>query len=324
MSSPSEKTTTLRIALDWTPNTIHTGLYVALAHSYYAAAHLSVELLPPDLAYTRTPAQRLRAGDADLAVCPSESCIAYNESAVAAAAGTGSEGGKPLRLQAIYALLQRDASAIASATVDRPAQLAGKRYGSYNARYEDAIVRAMVAQDGGAVGGGEVVGIVRDEGKFGLWEAVKNGKLDATWVFVPWEGAEVEEEGEKVKMFRPEDFGVPYGYSPVLARDRDRSPSEEVLKAFVRATRKGYEFAVQNPEAAAEILAPFCEPKRSGEFLVKSQKSINGFYGDGKSPLGAMEAEKWEKWLGWLSEKQLLSAPEKLKMEDVFDTSFAA
>ncbi|USW50044.1 Putative NMT1/THI5 family protein [Septoria linicola] len=125
--------TKLRVALDWTPNTIHSGLYLALAKGIYQKHGLDVELLPPDAQYSKTPAKRLEAGEVDLAICPSESCIAYNER------------GK-MRLQAIYAILQKDASAIVSTKLGRMRELGdGKRYGSYNARYEDKLVASMVA-----------------------------------------------------------------------------------------------------------------------------------------------------------------------------------
>ena len=130
-------TTTLRIALDWTPNTIHSGLYLAKEKGIYQKHNLHVELLPPDAQYSKTPAKRLEEGEVDLVICPSESCIAYNES------------GK-MRLQAIYAILQKDASAIASTKLNSMRELGQhKSYGSYNARYEDAIVKTMILKDEG-------------------------------------------------------------------------------------------------------------------------------------------------------------------------------
>lgn len=200
MSTP----TTIRVALDWTPNTIHTGLFLAQARGLYAGADLDVQLLPPDEDYSKSPAKRLETGEVDLAICPSESCVAYAES------------GK-MQLQAIYAILQRDASALVATKLKRVAELGeGKVYGSYNARYEDAIVKAMVASDGG---NGEGVKIERQQGKLSLFEATKSGKVDATWVFVPWEGVEAELDGTEANYFRMEDFEIPYGYSPVIARN---------------------------------------------------------------------------------------------------------
>ena len=300
-------TTTLRIALDWTPNTIHSGLYLAKDKGIYQKHNLNVELLAPDAQYSKTPARRLQDGEVDMAICPSESCIAYNES------------GK-MRLQAIYAILQRDASAIVGTKLNSMRELGqGKKYGSYNARYEDAIVQAMVSKDGGY---GQHVKIERSEGKLSMFDAVKKGEIDATWIFLPWEGVEAELEHVQTKHFKLEDYDIPYGYSPVIARNADKSPSDETLKAFVLATREGYEHAVQHPHDVTDILHHVTKPQRSKDFIHRSQASINHYYSDGHK-LGFMDSTKWSAWLKWLKDYELLTGPNELQDENIFTNEFA-
>jgi ABC-type nitrate/sulfonate/bicarbonate transport system substrate-binding protein len=78
------------LALDWTPNTNHTGFYVAKSKGLYEDKGLVVEFISPHTdGYHRTPASRLRDGSATFAVGPSESVISAH-------CGTGSD--KP-RLQ---------------------------------------------------------------------------------------------------------------------------------------------------------------------------------------------------------------------------------
>lgn len=298
---------TLRVALDWTPNTIHSGLFLAKSKGYYSKHSLQVELLPPDAEYTKTPAKRLDAGEVDLAICPSESCIAYNE------------GGK-MKLQAIYAILQKDASAIVGTKLNSMRELGeGKKYGSYNARYEDAIVQAMVQKDGG---NGPAMEIERSQGKLSMFDAVKEGKIDATWIFLPWEGVEAEMEGVQTKNFKLADYDIPYGYSPVISRNVDKSPSHDVLKAFIAATREGYEHAMKHPHDAAEALQGETKPPRSEEFLEKSQTSINHYYSDEHQP-GYMDTAKWRTWLDWLKANEMLTGPEEIKLDDIFTNEFS-
>lgn len=153
-------------------DTIHSGLYLALQKGLFKDRGLEVQLLPPDDNYSITPAKRVENGEVDLAICPSESCIAYNET------------GK-MKLQAIYAILQQDASAIASTKHTEIKALDGGVYGSYNAKYEDHIVKAMV----NAVGGkGKNMKIKNSTGKLSLFEEARKGDVDATWIFLPWEG----------------------------------------------------------------------------------------------------------------------------------------
>jgi len=179
----------------------------------------------------------------------------------------------------------------------------GKTYGSYNARYEDSIVQAMVSQDGGK---GSGVKIEAQQGKLSLFEALKEGKVDATWVFLPWEGVEAELDGVQLHAFRVGDYGIPYGYSPVIAHDASSTKlSRDDLWNFVAATMEGYHRAMTGVEEAVQALTPHCEPQRSEEFLRKSQESINEFYSDG-STLGRMSSQKWKTWLAWLTTNGML------------------
>lgn len=299
--------TKIRVALDWTPNTIHSGLYLAKEKGFYSKQGLDVELLPPDAEYSTTPAKRVESGEVDLAICPSESCIAYNES------------GK-MKLQAIYAILQKDASAIVSTKLSAMKELGeGKKYGSYNAKYEDAIVQAMVGKDGGE---GQSVQIERSQGKLSLFDAVKDGSVDATWIFIPWEGVEAELDNVDAKYFKLEDYGIPYGYSPVIARNASQSLSDEVLSAFVTATREGYEHAIRQPQDAADVLHSVTTPQRSKDFLAKSQASINQYYVESDQQPGAMNDAKWNTWLDWLRTHGLLNGPNEIESGDVFTSQF--
>ncbi|KAI6871890.1 hypothetical protein KC334_g18730, partial [Hortaea werneckii] len=38
----------IKVALDWTPNTVHTGLFLAREAGFYSSRNLDVQLLPPD------------------------------------------------------------------------------------------------------------------------------------------------------------------------------------------------------------------------------------------------------------------------------------
>jgi ABC-type nitrate/sulfonate/bicarbonate transport system substrate-binding protein len=132
------------LALDWTPNTNHAGFFLAQAEGFYRDAGLEVELRSPDDVIRTgglTPARQVAAGTATLAVSPSESAISF----------ATSEPDKP-RLLAVAAVLQGSTSAVcalADSGIQRPRDLAGRRYASYGGRFEDPIVRAMVRNDGG-------------------------------------------------------------------------------------------------------------------------------------------------------------------------------
>ena len=204
------------VALDWTPNTNHNGFYMAQKAGLYAAAGLKVSLRSADAGDGTTPARQVAQRLAHFAVAPSESAVSF----------ATTEPDKP-RLVAVAALLQGSASAICtlkSSGIDRPAKLAGKRYASYNGRFEDPIVSQMVSNDGGDGKCVQFHGLdahaYQDGDTMGAGSVVasylEKGKSDSTWIFPAWEGILAERAGQQLHCFALEDYGIPYGYSPVL------------------------------------------------------------------------------------------------------------
>ena len=278
----------LTIALDWTPNTNHTGFFVAQELGYYAAAGLDVHILSPATDdYATTPAKKLELGEVDFAVAPFESVISLNT--------------KPAHVQAvaIAALLQQDISSIATlaaSNIARPRDLDGRTYASYRARYEDAIVRQLVINDGGT---GDFTVAYPD--KLGIWNTLLTGAADATWIFDNWEGVEAETQGVALRTFALADYGIPYGYSPVvMATAQGIAAHRAEYVAFVQATKKGFQFAINNPQKATDILRHHV-PERDAYLidLEKSQAAAAAFYGDA-SKWGTMAASRVEAFLDWL------------------------
>jgi len=179
--------------------------------------------------------------------------------------------------------------------------------------YEDAIVKSMISHDGGNP---STLRINSSSTKLNLFDALTqhpSPSIDATWIFTPWEGLEAyptppTPQTTTLHTWPPTAHGVPYGYSPIIARNAaSPTPSNEALRTFVQATKQGYEYAVSHPFEAAELMVSKCDPPRSVEFLLESQKLINGFCGgEDRGELGWMRAERWRAWVGWLEEGGLL------------------
>ena len=296
--------TPIRLALDWTPNTIHTGFYVALAQGLYAEANLDLIITTPEAGrYQTTPARQLAAGETDLAIMPSESVISYH----------ANDPDSPV--VAVATLLARDASAIATLKqngLDRPMQLDGRVYASYNARFEDDIIKQMVRNDGGR---GQFVSHKPD--RLGIWNTLLTNEADATWIFLPWEGVEAELRDVQLNLFLLEDYEIPYGYSPLLVTNRDwLTANSEVLQRFMTATAAGYQFAVQQPDEAARLLRETAghPTLANAEFVEMSQQSASGYYRMGNQ-WGVMRREVWNAFVNWLIRHDLITDREGEKVQ---------
>lgn len=295
------------------------GFYVAKAKGMYSAAGLDVSLISPHSDnYTATPASRVESGEALLAITPSETVISFN---------TRPPSMPKPAIKAVATLLQRDDSAIVtlkSSGIDRPSKLDGKKYASYGARYEGRIVQQMIKSDGGS---GDYQELALP--MLGLWETVLKGESDSTWIFVGWEGVEAKLKGVELNVFKLEDYGIPYGYSPVVVAHPDAiSSKKEELTKVLTATAEGFAFAVANPEEAAEIMAkavaeehPDLPNPMDLEVLKGSVQAVATSCTDSAGKWGRMETGRWNAFLDWLSTNGLLTSKVQTRGEAGADTT---
>lgn len=309
------------LALDWTPNTNHTGFYVARAKGFYAEAGLELHIhYPKQENYGLSPAKQLAQRQVDFAIAPSESVISYH-----------SLTAQHPKLKAIATLLQEDSSAIvtlATRGLDRPATLDGKIYASYSARFEDAIVKQMIRNDGGK---GEIQTLNPE--RLGIPATLETGQADATWVFMPWEGIEVKRRGIEFQAFRMADYNVPYGYTPLLlAHPEFLENHAEQVRAFLAATQRGYHYAAAHPEEAAHILCDETQHTslEDRDFVVESQQCLSAdYYLNSNQRWGYMLESRWQDFVDWLLEQDILThtdgsplSSKDIKVNDLFSNAY--
>jgi ABC-type nitrate/sulfonate/bicarbonate transport system substrate-binding protein len=282
----------LSLALDWTPNTNHTGFYVAIEQGFYQTRNIELEISIPPPVYVASTADDVMEGRVDIGMGPSEYVIHSHQQ----------KNQEPLI--AIATTLGKDASAFISPAklgIKRPRELDGKTYVAYDNIYEAEIIRQLIKNDGGK---GEI-NILTLDGRFSVWPLFLNGTGHATWIFLPWEKFEADQEGLELNVFSLEKYGVPYGYSPVLfVRESFLQTETELLKDFLFATRAGFEFALQEPDSAADILLrSFDQPDSAFiKMVCESQQVVNEYYLDGVNRWGIMEENKWADFYEWLAE----------------------
>ena len=283
---------TLRLALDWTPNINHIGFFVAQKKGFYKEHHLQVEISnPSEDNYQITPAKKVELNEADLALCPTESVISYRTKK------------QPFELIAIASLLQEDISAIAvksNSGIESPKDLDGKIYSSYQARYEDGIVKEMIKNDGGK---GDLE--ITYPNKLGIWETLLNGKADSTWIFLNWEAIEIEDSPIDLTYFKLKDYEIPYSYSPVIAGNEtviNEQPKD--YEHFLEGTKKGFLYAIKNPKEAIEILKEHVPEYDQKINLSKALKYSSHYFGD-KTTWGILDEKRISNFLDWIKAKGL-------------------
>lgn len=291
VASASPVPATVRLALDWTPNTDHTGFFVASHLGWYRDAGITLRILPYS---SNTPETLLGAHQAECG-------ISFQDSLTFAVA-TG------VRIKSVMAILQHSASEIAvldSSSIKRPRDLDGKTYGGFGYPNEVPTIRFVIQHDGGK---GDFKTVVIDTAAY---EALYAKRVDFTIPFRAWEGVEAELRGIKLRYFAFTDYGFPDFYQVVLACDSDWLAREpDAARRFVAATVRGFELAARDPDAAAAMLidenpgvfgANPGLPKASAEYLA-----TNKLYVDDAGRVGTQTLERWQGYSGFLYDQGLL------------------
>lgn len=293
----------LTLALDWTPNINHIGFFIAREKQLYRQHGIDLQITDPsEDNYALTPAKKVELGQADFALCPTESIISYRTKE------------NPFQLIAIAAVLQEDLSAIAVKSdggINSPRHLDGKRYSSYQARYEDEIVRQMIINDGG-----KGVFEIGYPNKFGIWNTIIDNSFDATWIFLNWEGVQAKTKGLDLSYFKMSDYGIPYSYSPVIATDQGRiSAHRNACSKFLEATEAGFRYCQRHPKEAIKLFQSYIPKKDQDIPLEKALKLSSPHFGD-KDNWGRIEMSKIIEFQQWIFDKNLEN--KKLNPNEIF------
>ncbi|MGN1201725.1 MAG: ABC transporter substrate-binding protein [Eubacterium sp.] len=288
--------TKITVCLDWTPNTNHTGMYVALEKGYYDEAGLDVSIVqPPE---NTGAAQVCASGQAQFAVEAQDTLAASFTSDT------------PLGLTAVAALIQHNTSGIISKAgqgMDSPKGLAGNTYLTWDSPIELAMMEYVVNADGANWEDVTLIpNTVTDEA-----QDVNANPDHAIWVFAGWGGINAKVNNIDTDFFYFKDIDETFDYyTPVLIANNDfLASSPDVAKAFLEATGKGYEYAIENPEDAADILIQSDETGSlvgCEELVIESQKWLADQYIADASQWGYIDPQRWDGFYAWLWDNQLI------------------
>ena len=295
----------LRVVLDWTPNTNHSGMYLARAKGWYRKAGLDVSFVEPG---DSSSLQLLAAGKADVAVSVQEELIPAR-----------AEG---LPVQSIAAILAHNTSglfSLASDGVTRPRDLEGKTYGGYGGKLEEALVDRLVACDGGDPKKVKTVDIGEADYRIGL----QRNTYDAVWIFDGWDGIKLNDI-DKVKTnelaFIDHTDCIPDWYTPLLATsERMEATRPADLKAFMGATSRGYQLAMTDPAAAADALMK-AAPDLDRDLVTRSATYLASRYADDPADWGRQEAKVWTSFTTFLTDQGIVD--KKIDVADAWTNRY--
>ncbi|MEW9502575.1 ABC transporter substrate-binding protein [Jeotgalibacillus marinus] len=290
------------VVLDWTPNTNHTGLYVAQDQGYFAEEGLDVEIILPGEAGAD---QLVASGQAEFGVSAQETLTQARV--------------QDIPIVSIAAVIQHNTSGFASPVdkeITSPQDYEGKTYGGWGDPIEEAVISSLMKQEGADAEKVDIVNI----GEADFFTAVKRD-VDFTWIYYAWTGIEAELRGEELNMQYLTDYSDQLDYyTPVLTTNEELiAENPDIVRAFVAATSKGYEYTMDHPEEAADVLIE-AVPDLDSELVKASQQWLSPKYQDDASQWGIQDQTIWENYAQWMNENGLLEGD--LEAEKAFTNEF--
>lgn len=277
--------------LDWGANTNHTGVFVAQKLGYYEEAGLDVTIAdaPEDGATALVASGGAQFG------------VDFQDS-LAPALNQG------LPVTAVAAIIQHNTSGIVSKKgngITSPKGLEGKTYATWDMPVEQAILKSIVETDGGDFSKVNLVpSTVTD-----VISALESN-IDAVWIYYAWDGVATKVKGYETDYITIRDIDPVFDYyTPVIIGNNDfLSQNPETAKKFMAATAKGYEYAIENPKEAADILLESAEGLDE-DIVYESQEWLAGQYKAEVEQWGYIDPQRWNAFYQWLNENDLVEKP---------------
>ena len=274
----------IKIVLDWVPNTNHTGLYVAKDLGYFKEEGLDVEIVQPPEGSTTA---LIGAGGAEFG-------ISFQDTLAKSFAKEN-----PVPVTAVAAILQHNTSGIISLKekgIDSPKKLEGKKYATWEDNIEQAILKKLVTDDKGDFSKVKLIPYTITDVVTGL-----KTDVDAVWVYYAWDGIATERAGLQTNFLKIRDYGEELDYySPVIIANNDfLKKNPEIAKKVLKAIKKGYEYAMKNPEESAKILVKN-SPELDINLVTASQKWISKEYQSDAKEWGIIDGNRWNRFYAWL------------------------
>jgi putative hydroxymethylpyrimidine transport system substrate-binding protein len=295
----------LKLALDWYPNANHLGLFIAQEKGYFRQENLDVTLYTP--VDPSTVLQTVGSGTDDFG-------ISYQPDVLLARA----QGVPVVSVAGLVPHPLNSVIALKSSGITRPRDLVGKKVGYPAIPTNEPLLGTMLKTDGAR--GLQDVELVNVG--FDLVPALISRRVDAV-VGAYWthESILLENQGYPVHIMRMEEWGVPDYYELVLVTNESIIKSRpEVITHFLRAVRRGYEDAAQDPQAGVDILLKGTKAEVDEKIERPGAKLLAPLWKTDKTPFGTQDAAKWESFTRWLQASGMLAS--HVKAEDAFTNRF--
>ncbi|WP_445151414.1 ABC transporter substrate-binding protein [Baekduia sp. Peel2402] len=300
-SSDSRPEQDADLLLDFAPNAVHAGIYLALERGYDEAEGVDLDVETPGQSTDGIKA--LLSGQEDLAI------VDIHDLAIAQSKGKDVVG--------VMAIVQTPLAAVmAQPDVARPRDLEGRKVGVTGLPSDDAVLDSVVKGDGG-----DPSKVDRVTVGFNAVQALLSKKVSGATAFWNAEGVALKQKRPGIKQFQVDDYGAPSYPELVLTVSREYLETERpVVRATIRALRRGYEGAMNDPESAVSALTD-AERSLNRTLTAAELDAVSPSFKAGAAFYGQLDPATLGPWATW--EQRFGIVKEKPDVAKLFDTSIS-
>lgn len=283
------------LVLDWYPNAVHSFIYAAEEKGYFKEEGIRLNIQYPQ--NVTDPLTLTAAGKATVG-------IYYQQDVVRARAN------EDIPVKSIGPIVREPLNHIIvldkEKTIQSPKDLEGKTIGYAGSELSEAYVQSMVKADGG-----DPEKVTMQDVGFDLVPALITNKVDAlSGALINHEVPVMEEKGFPTRTFNPADYGVPNYYELLfVSGDKTIEENPALLKAFLRASEKGYAYMKEHPQQALNLLiakqdkenfplSPKVEKKSLQILMNTMEQKEAAFLSD--------STDAWQQQIDWMSEQKMI------------------
>lgn len=267
------------LMLDFQPNAVHTGIYMAVARGYDEALGVTLHIRVPS---DSTDAVKLLvAGRTDFAI------LDIHDLAIAREHGRDLVG--------VMALVQTPLAAIlAQPSIRTPRDLEGHRVGVTGLPSDAAVLRSIVA---GA--GGDPEKVRATTIGFGAVPALLAGRVAGATAFWNAEGVALKAKRPGIREFRVDDYGAPAYPELVLTVTRQTlQDSPSLVRATIAALSRGYSEVLADPESGVSALVT-AVPGLQQDEVQRELDAVSPSFREGVPAFGVLSRSRLRAWAVW-------------------------
>ena len=287
------------LLLDFTPNAVHAGIYMAVARGYDTAEGVGLKVRKPGA--STDGLKLLRSGRVDMAI------LDIHDLGLARQQGADLVG--------VMAFVQRPLAAVlAQPSIRSPRALEGRRAGVTGLPSDSAVLRSVIAGDGG-----DPDRVRETTIGFEAVKALLARRVDAATAFWNVEGVALRERRPGIREFRVDDYGAPtYPELVLTVTRRTLDERRPLVLAAIRGLQRGYAETQADPESAVSTML---ERERSLDRAVLAAQldAVSPAFSAGARGFGELRPQALRSWAAWDLRFGILDKP--LDVRAAFDTT---